>query len=149
MDSIESFFSLVVSAAQSHSWMYLVAAVLMAATWGARKYLAPKVPWLASDAGGVALALLLAFFGALVTAGPSAAFSWALLAASAKVAIAAMGGYSGLRKLVVPLLRWLAGKVGLGGAAAKIAAAEKAGEDAVKKSPSPGAGAAGKPTEVP
>lgn len=146
MDSVEAFFSLIVSAAQSHSWMYLVAAVLMAATWGARKYLAPKVPWLASDAGGVALALLLAFFGAVVTAGPSAALSWALLATSAKVAVTAMGGYAGLRKLVVPLLRWLMGKVGLGGAAAKIAAAEAAGASAVAKNPAKGAGT---PTEIP
>lgn len=148
MDSFSDFLDLIVKAAHSGSWMYLVAAVLMAATWGFRKYLSARWPFFATDAGGVVLPYLLSFFGALVTMGPTAAVSGATLLTAAKLALAAAGGYTAVRKALWPALLWLLGKLGLGSAAAKIADAEKAGAAAVKAAPAPGVAEAGSPKDV-
>lgn len=79
-----------------------------------RKFVGPKVPFLASDAGGVVLAFLSAFGGALATAfGAHAAFSLALLFKAAQVAFLAMGGYAALKKLLGPALDALLQKLGL------------------------------------
>lgn len=137
--NIDQIFAVLVAAAQSGSWMYAVAALLMALTWCARKYGGEWIPFLKTDAGGVATTFALAFFGALVAAGP-VAFSWGLVGTAVKVAIAAMGGYAGIRKLLVPAFSWLLSKLGVRSAASKIAEAERAGDEAVKAKPAPGAG---------
>lgn len=101
-----------------HGQWALVAALALAAAVFALRKLGSKVPFLASDAGGV----LLTFFGALAggLANSFAAgegFSLALLFKSAQVAFLAMGGYAALKKLFAPLLdrawSWLKGKLGL------------------------------------
>jgi hypothetical protein len=143
--NISDVLSAVLAAAKSGSWMYLVAAVLMGAVWATRTYLADKVPFLKTDAGGAATALAMSFFGAMVTALGAAvtggSVSWGALGvialASLKVAVAAMGGWSGLRKILLPLTRWVLGKFGIKN---PIAVAEAAGAAAVKASPAPGAG---------
>jgi hypothetical protein len=152
LDSFSQFFDLIAAAAKSGSWMYLVAAVLMASTWGFRKYALPSWPaaakFFATDAGGVILPYLLAFFGALVTMGPTTAFSGAVLWTAAKLALAAAGGYTAVKKAVWPALLWLAAKIGLGSAAAKIKDAEAVGVAAVAAKPSQGVAKAGSPTDV-
>lgn len=144
---LSQMFEVLVRAAQSGNWWFLLAAALMAITWGARRYLAPKVPWLKSDAGGVVLAFALAFFGALTAAlGSGSALSVTLFVAAAKIAFTAMGGYAALRKLLLPLM----GKLPFMPAAKAQALATQAGIEAVQAKPGPGAaGKVGEPKDVP
>ena len=95
-------------------WALLAALVLVALVFALRKFVAPKVPFLASDAGGVLLAFFGSLGGALSTAfAAGEAFSWALLFKAAQVAFLAMGGYAALKKLFAPLLDSLLKKLGL------------------------------------
>jgi hypothetical protein len=67
-----------------------------------------RVPFLASDAGGVLLACLAA--AATVAAGAvsaGAGWSLALLGTAAGAAVMAMGGFVGAKKLLLPLAEWL------------------------------------------
>jgi len=138
---------LLVRAASSGNWYFLVAAALVAVTWAARKYLSPRWAFLGSDAGGVLLTFSLAFFGALASAlGSGAALSTTLFVAAAKIAFTAMGGYAALRKLAWPLLK----RAPLPGNWGAKVNATGAGVEAVKAKPGAGAaGVTGAPEDVP
>lgn len=138
---------LLVRAASSGNWYFVLSALLVAAVWAARKYLSPKIPFLGGDVGGILLAFAMAFFGAVASAlGAGAPISMPLFVAAAKIAFTAMGGYTALKKLVGPALANLP-LPGKWGAASRAA---KAGIDAVEKSPAGGADAVtGTPRDVP
>jgi len=78
----------------------------------AKRYLAPRVPFLQSDAGGAAMALLGSFGAAMATSLASGVgVSFAMVKTALWIAVGAAGGYSLIKKLVVePLLRPLAKK---------------------------------------
>lgn len=90
-------------AVRSGRWTMVVGLILIGATYVTRRYVLASWDWAQTDRGGVALAGLLALAGAFANA--SMAGEWmdgrALLAAL-EVALVAMGGYAGLRKLVWP-----------------------------------------------
>ncbi len=120
--------------------------------------------WARGDVGGSLLVLLGAYGGALATAilaagtgGVTPALAWVAL----KVAIGAAGGYTMLKKLVMPLIRKLADVVPAWmkpiltmvlwafDRATPVEAAEKAGADAVAAKPATGAeGVVGNGTDI-
>lgn len=72
-----------------------------------KRYLAPKFPWLNSDAGGSAMALLAAFGTALASAlaAPGATVSLAVLESALLVGVGAAGGYAVIKNLIIdPIL---------------------------------------------
>ncbi len=153
----------------THGQYYLGAALaLVFLCTLARRYGAKRFPFLATDAGSAALVLVGAFGGALATglaAVGTNALTFALALAAGKVALAAAGGYSLIKKLVVdPLLasQWYANRAPAWLKAIlavvlwaftkpdAVKSAEAAGAAAVAASPGAGLdGLAGKPTEVP
>jgi hypothetical protein len=140
------------------------ALTLIVASAAARRYLAPKLPFLKTAFGAVVL-VFTASYGAAVLTGLAAAGTSTLNASLAyaafKVALAAAGGFSVLRPLLVDLVEpFVVGKLPwlkpvfdlLTWAFDKpdaIADATKAGDDAVKQKPSGGAaGVVGTSTEI-
>lgn len=129
----------------------------------ARRYGAKRFPFLASDAGGALLTLLGSFGGALGTAlMAGTAPSLGLATTALGVAFAASGGYSMIKRLVVPTLRALQAKLPawarpvldlalwIFGPAPAIAKAEAAGAKAVEANPATGAaGIVGTPKSWP
>lgn len=123
-----------------------LALVLAAAI--ARRYLAPKVPFFASDVGG-ALLVLVGSFGGAAAAAITGGASWSLALAwtALKIATAAAGGYS----LAKPLILWAAEKspswlkpvfalvLWVFEKGSPVAKAEAAGAAAVAANPAPGA----------
>jgi hypothetical protein len=65
-----------------------------------------------SDAGGSLTTMLMAMLGAIATATMGGApWSWGILTTAAMVGVAAMGGYTAIKRLIIePLLRPLAAK---------------------------------------
>lgn len=86
----------------------LASLLLIGVVWLFRKKGVSFIPgavgkFLATDRGGVLVTLALAFFGALAHAlMSSAAISVSLFWAAAMVAVGAIGGYAGLRRLLWP-----------------------------------------------
>lgn len=130
-----------------------------------RKYgpsISPRMNWVKGDVGGA----LLVFFGSLGGAAATAlaagtAPSLALLVLATKVAFAASGGYSLVKRIAVPSLEWLAMRspqwlhwafdlaLWVFNRNTAIAIAEKAGKDAVQANPAGGVAAViGTPKEV-
>lgn len=126
-----------------------LALVLMTAL--ARRFGAKRWPWLNSDAGGSLLTLVGSFGGAVATALaagslPTLGLAWTAFG----VAVAASGGYTMVKRLIVPGLVWLQSR--LPGWAQPvlslvlwmftkpdpIAVAEKAGNEAVAANPGKG-----------
>lgn len=119
-----------------------------------------------SDMGGSLTTMLMAMAGAVATATVGgAAFSWGILTTALTVGIAAMGGYTAIKRLVIePLLRPLAAKAPAWAQPIfslvlwifdrrfqddPVKTAEAAGNAAVAASPSTGADAvAGQPTDL-
>jgi hypothetical protein len=128
----------------------------------ARRYGISRFPFLGSDAGGAAMTLVGSFGGALSTALlAGSAPSLGLLSTALGIAVAASGGYSMAKRLLVPLLEKLATKcpawmhpmfdlvLWVFGRSSAIAKAEKAGADALKADPAKGLSAvAGDPKDV-
>lgn len=153
----------VVDAALAGQWPYAAALALVLAAALARRYVAPRWPWLAGDQGS-ALTVLLGSFGAAVATAitTGAAVSWGLAWAALGVAVTAAGGYSLLKKLVFDPLRarsatwpaWAQAMLGLVGWIFEkpdpVLKSVQAGDAAVKKNPAPGVtGIVGKPRDVP
>lgn len=139
----------------------LVAAVALARKYGGSPADHPRWPWIMTDVGGTALTFLGslgAAFAAALTGGalPSLGLLWTALV----VAAGASGGYTAIKRLAVPVLRFLESKLPaklkpwVGWAfdaalylfenrgqtkAAKIAKAEQAGAAAVQAKPAEGA----------
>lgn len=145
-------------------WMGAAMALVMAVAL-ARRYAPGKLGELVrSDAGGVVTSFLMSFGGAAATAlaATGGAPSAAILKTAAGVAMAASGGYVALKKLAVPFLRKLQGKVPAWASPIlgmliwicerpdAIGKAKAAGDAAVKAKPAPGvAGVTGAPKDWP
>jgi hypothetical protein len=90
-------------AVKSGQWWLLASLIVIALTWAARKWGAKLVPWLKTDRGGTVLAFAVAFLGGLAHAvAAEGSPSWEMLQTSLKVALGAVGGYTGLRKTLFP-----------------------------------------------
>lgn len=139
-----------------------LAVLLMLLVTVARRWLAPRFPFFATDHGAVLLTLatgLAAGVSNALVAG--SAMSWGVVAAAFGLSLKAAGGYTALKKAALPLLeraskrgpawwRWLAGMLLsiLRGAVSADKKATDAGDAAVAAKPSTGAeGIVGKPTE--
>lgn len=87
------------------------AALALVVVCGAiRAYLAPRVPFFRTDAGGTLLLLLASFGGAVATllaAAGLTAPTWQLCVAAFGVAASAAGGYTMVKRLALPVLAWL------------------------------------------
>lgn len=151
----------VLTAAKAGQGVLAACLLLVFGVAAARRYGAKRWPWLAGDAGGAALTLVGSFAGALATAlAAGTGFSFALAASALGIAFTASGGYSMVKRLLVPALRKLRDK--LPGPARwaldaalwvfgkdPVAEATKAGESAVAANPATGAaGIVGEPTDV-
>jgi hypothetical protein len=141
----------------------LSVALLLAVSLG-RRLLSSRFPILKTDVGAVGFTLALATAAGVANAAVAgSALSWALFAGSLKVALAAMGGFSAIKKFLIPLLalaKSKAPKFGfifdfasqiLGAAGYKaIETSVSKGKQAVTKSPGKGIeGALGKPKSPP
>jgi hypothetical protein len=129
-----------------------------------KRYAGPKVPWLHTDAGGSTLVLAgsTATAAAAALAAPGATVSLALMKTSLMIGVAAAGGFSIVKALLIePLLKPLQAKLPAWAQPIMqvvmwifdkpdpIAEATAAGNAAVAASPSTGvAGVSGKSTEV-
>jgi hypothetical protein len=136
----------------------IAAALMLSVTLG-RKFLASRYPFFKTDLGGSTLVLALSAVAGVsnaLLAGTAVSFSLIL-----GVAVTAMGGYTGLKKFVLPLLDMAESKFpswtrivfvalrGILGSAAGITAT-KAGAQAVTKSPGKGVkGVLGEPKKFP
>lgn len=155
-DAINDAAQAVVEAVKSGHYTEAVILGLVVAVAGFRKYGGAKWPFWAGDIGGSLLVLIGAFgttLAASLTAG--AGLSLDLLWSSFKLAAAASGGYTlvkrlggwAIAKLPIPgwaesalsALLWLFQPRG----AEAIAKADKAGEDAVRDDPGTGSGPTG------
>lgn len=124
-DNMQAFAAAVWKAVTEKNYFMLAALALVCLVWAAKKFLAPKVPFLGTEEGTGALALGLAVAGGLLNAAMGgAAFGWALVLGCLKVAMAA-GGWTLLKNLGVKLL----GKMFAKGDAPAL---EKAAADAGK-----------------
>lgn len=134
---LAGFARLLMQAAQDRNWALLISLALIGAVAAVRHLLGQKVPFLKTDLGGTLLVLVMGTAGGVATALlAGTAFSWALIPAAAGVAFTAAGGYTMLRRLVLPLLTKALQKAGL--KADPVAEAEKAGESAVAEKPAGG-----------
>ncbi len=138
-------------------WLGAALALIFAVT-AARRYGAKRFPQLNSKLGGAVLNVLLSFGGAAATAlAAGTAPSLALALTALKVSLAAGLSFEFVKEFVAPLMRALVAKLPAwmqkpAGAAldlilwafekrTPVAAAEKAGDDAVAKKPPQGAAA--------
>lgn len=151
-----------------NGWLAAALALVLLTTAG-RKYGASRWPWLSSKAGGALLNLLLSFGGMAATALAAGTLpSWALAATALKVSLAAAGGFTLIKELAAPALRWLESKAPAwlrpwlapainlalwafeGKGKAAVAKAEAAGQAAVEAKPAAGAeGVTGKHRRIP
>lgn len=93
-----------------NGWLAAALAVVLLVT-AARKFKGSRLPWLDSKAGAAAANVLTGFAGMLATAfGAGTLPSWALVAVSLKVSIVAAGGFTLIKELAGPALRWVEGK---------------------------------------
>jgi hypothetical protein len=148
-----AFLKQVVSAAAAGQWKILAGLAIVALVWAIRRYGAKVWPFLATDSGGawvVFVTGVLGAVGASLYAGQG--FSWATLAVGVGLAWTAGGAWSGVRKMLRPLVPLVTRLPGVGGAVAKllafIAGSDLAGQvkretDATfRATPPPGPGAA-------
>lgn len=102
-DSFEAVAKLLWDAVTSGNYWAIAAALMCAAVFVARRALVKRIPWLGSDRGGVALALVGGTaFGVAVGLVGGAPMGVAAVMSAFKVALAAAGGFTALRKLVWP-----------------------------------------------
>jgi hypothetical protein len=143
-------------------YLYAGMLALVLAVALTKRYLGPKVPWLHTDVGGSTLTLVGAFGAALAAAlAGGGGVSWAMAQAALYIAVGAAGGYSLVKRLLVPPLRALAAKCPAWSQPIfalvfwifdkpdAVAVAQAAGDAAVKAKPSTGvANTLGKPQDV-
>jgi len=112
-NDLGSFFAAILSIVSAKQWAYLIAAGVVAAVWGLKKYggkIHPTVEaFLSTDPAGVLLACLVSFAAALF--GTNGILSGAVLLTAGKTALVAMGGFALINKLLIPLIRYLVGKI--------------------------------------
>lgn len=143
----------VIDAITSGEYVYASALALVLVVAALRKYGSKRWPWLNGEVGAPLLVLLGSFFGAIgAVLGRSESLTLETFKVAAMVAITAAGGYALINKLIIkPLMKPLLAKapawlkpllkivVWAFDRPTRVAAAEKAGTDAVKANPSKGA----------
>lgn len=135
---LEAWFNALLSAFSSGRWSLAAVLCVVALVAAARALLVTRVPFFKTDLGGTLLGFLggtAAALAAALTGG--AALSLGAVMTAATVAFAAMGGWTAVKRLLVPLTGLLLRKLGLGSA---IKEAEAAGDAAVEENPPSGAG---------
>ena len=102
IDSAKDLFS----AVKDKKWSMAIALLVSLLTLAIRKWpwlVKSKIPWLATDRGGVVLVLATSLLASLSTAViGGAAWSFSLLARAAETAAMAIGGYQGIKRLFWP-----------------------------------------------
>lgn len=105
------------AAATSGQWTLVAGLATMLLVWAARSPKSPVrlvtlIPWLATEPGGVVLTFAVAFLGGVGTMlATGGVWSTGILSASLGVAWVASGGYTAVKKLGLPMLRWLRVKI--------------------------------------
>jgi hypothetical protein len=98
---IQATLTALYSAIQGRQWALVGVLAVVALVYAARTWGGTLLPWLRSDRGGAALALLAGIFGALATALLSGTALTPLVVLDGVVlGIGAAGGYSVVRKLL-------------------------------------------------
>jgi hypothetical protein len=101
----ELFARLVLDGVAAGNGMLLAALALLGLVAAVRFVFADSLPFLKTDLGAALLTFALGFAGAVVTALASGgALGGPLLLSALKVTLGAMGGFSALKKLVLPAL---------------------------------------------
>ena len=102
VDDLGALASLTIAAIRTGNWWALAAIALSVVVSITRRFAGDRFPWLATDRGGVVTVAALSLFGALATAllggvpiGPL------LLIDALKVAATSIGGFVGLRKVML------------------------------------------------
>lgn len=166
--SLLDLFKPVVDAFRGGQYLYAGMLALVVAVAALKRYAPTKYgisDFVHGDVGGTALTLVASFGGAMATTlGAGDPFSWGIAKTAALIAVGAAGGYAMIKKLVVtPLVNsdwyknkapgWLKTILSLAlwmfDKPDPVAAAEKAGDDAVAAKPAEGTKAVeGSITEV-
>lgn len=95
--------SALVKAVQEGTWLPAIAALLVLLVWAVRRWGKEVVPWLGTDRGGVLIVLVTSFMAALVSGlADDVRPGWADIEAALVLAVTAIGGYQGLRRLLWP-----------------------------------------------
>jgi hypothetical protein len=90
-------------AVRTGAWPMAAGLALIGVVWAGRRWGGALLPWLKTDRGGVALVLATSTLGALGTAwAAGAAPDGKAALAALQVGLLAIGGYTGLRKLIWP-----------------------------------------------
>lgn len=85
------------------NWWMVAAAALVLIVIFVRRSLGKRIPWIATDRGGVLLALVGGTaFGVAVALAGGEAIALSIVLTAAKVAFVGIGGFSALRKLIWP-----------------------------------------------
>lgn len=164
--SLMDLFKPIYDAFAGGRYAFAAALLVVALVALVKRYLGDKVPWLHSNAGGAALALITASASAVTVAlaAPGATVSVDLMESALLVGIGAAGGYSVIKALLVdPILvpylskrSWGAPLLAIinfifnhgSSAGAAAAAAQKEGDAAVIAKPGQGISVIVKPTEL-
>jgi hypothetical protein len=90
-------------AAKAGKWLVFVGFVIIGLVYFVRRWGSKLIPWIATDRGGVATALVCGFLASLAsTAISSGSISGSTLIVAAEQAVAAIGGFVILKKLIFP-----------------------------------------------
>ncbi len=88
-------------AVKSGEWLLAAALAVIGLTWALRRWGAKLIPWLGTDRGGVVVAGVSAFALGLANAGIAGKpVDVTLVVTALEVALLAMGGWAGIRKLL-------------------------------------------------
>ena len=95
------FFEVAYNGIVSGKWLVVAAAALLVVVWFVRTFLGNLVPWFRTDKGGVVIALILGVLGAVANAlAAGHGVDAKLISLGFAAGFAAMGGWTGIRKLL-------------------------------------------------
>lgn len=103
MEELTQLAARILDAVRMGQWQLVAALVLVLAVYAARTWGGAKWPWLKSDRGGVALAILGGLFGAVANSlAASKGIGLALLLDGLEVGVLAAGGWAVVKKALFP-----------------------------------------------
>lgn len=141
LQNLDGFLQALLAAFTSGNWSLVAVLATVGGVALARWILVKRWPYFQTDEGGTLLALVGGFAGAVALAVTGGTPLLAALVPALLTAWAAQGGWQSAKRLLLPRLVWLLGKLGLNlGNGAALKEAEAAGDEAVKENPAPGAG---------
>ena len=98
---LDEVLGLVATAARDRNWALLASCAVLGTVWCIRRFGAERVPWLATDKGGAATSLLVAWVGGMVSAAAAGQpIDLELTLSALGVALTASGAWSVGRKLL-------------------------------------------------